>query len=783
MNNKNLKNRLVAGIMSVAMLGTGAISTAASIPAAAADNDYYEALSLSLYMFDANACGTDVNDNVLTWRGNCHTYDGKAAISEAENFDSSVKSIVDPDGDGYVDVSGGYHDAGDHIKFNLTMGFGMSSLAMSEYLNPGVYEKAGARDHLNAILKRNAEYLMKTTFLNSSGEVATICHVVADGNADHSDWRSPEIQTYPRKTYWLTANSNNSAVCGEMASALAGAAYILKDSDSAFASECLKYAKAIYNFGKNHKGNEGGGLSSFYATDAMCNDELALAQAWLWINGEESKPTITPNNGTYSTGDSDYYRYTWDKVWQGYAAMMYKATGDTAFKNELEFEVRNAGGVEAGKYNGDGWGAARYNCGLQMSALAIANGDASSSYATGAKWQMDYILGNNNTGYSFLIGYGDKWPTHIHHRAANPGDSSESVNGDPQKNTAAKYTLYGALVGGVDASGNYDDNSNSYQFTEPALDYNGCFALACAGLANLFGGSDKGAANIVSKASEITYPFTFGSGTSVVTPTEPTTTAEPVSTTTTTERPATTTTSQKTDPVETTTQKQQTVSGEVAATITEKTGTWEETGEPRTYWSVDTTGAKKLIVTMKINTSDTEATGCFNPSNADNWWEPTDWKASNISNGTFTLEYTPKAGESYVDVHVWWPHDAATLVSAVKVVEQAATTTTTSTTKATTTTTTTTTTVAIVTTTEPTTTTPSQTVTMTKPGDANLDGKLDVMDIILVNKTLFGKANMNAQQIANVDFNKDGRPDNNEVLAMMRCIVKLISENEMVNTK
>ena len=44
------------------------------------------------------------------------------------------------------------------------------------------------------------------------------------------------------------------------------------------------------------------------------------------------------------------------------------------------------------------------------------------------------------------------------------------------------YTLYGALVGGPDANGSYDDNTDSYSCTEPALDYNGCFALAAAGL-------------------------------------------------------------------------------------------------------------------------------------------------------------------------------------------------------------------------------------------------------------------------------------------------------------
>ena len=756
-NKKSLKNRLAAGLMSAAMLASaGASAVTTSMTAAAADNDYYEALALSLYFFDANACGSDVDSNALTWRGNCHVEDEKSLLSNASNFDSSFKSLVDPDGDGKVDLGGGYHDAGDHIKFNLTMGFGMSSLAMSEYLNPGIYAKAGCQEHMMAILKRNAEYMMKTTFLNSSGEVATICHVVADGNVDHSMMTPPEEQHYDRATYWLTASQNNSAVCGEMASALAGAAYVWKDSDSAFAKECLKYAKAIYNFGSQHKGNYTGGLSGFYDTDAMCEDELALAQAWLWICGEGSKPTLTPSQGSYN-GVYDYYRYTWDKVWQGYAALMYKATKDNVFKSELEFEVNNAGGVGEGKYNGDGWGAARYNCALQMSALAAADGNASSPLATGSKWQMDYILGGNPLGYSFLIGYGNKWPTHYHHRAANPGDLSN--------NPEAKYTLYGALVGGIDASGNYEDHSDKYQYTEPALDYNGCFALACAGLANLFGGSDKAAANIVSSASEITYPFNFLSeSTVVVTPTE-SETQQTESQQTETEPIQTETQPVQTDPVETQSTSQQ-QSGEVAATVTEKKGTWEEDGSPRTYWGVDTTGAKKVIVTLKITSNDTEASGCFNPSNAKDYWEPTDWKA-NVSNGTVTLEYTPKAGESFVDVHVWWPKNAAELVSAVKVMDAAQTET-----------------QATQTETKPTETQPTQTetqttVTATKLGDANCDGKVDIVDVITANRAIMGKDSLSKQGLVNVDFNGNNKADSEEVLSVLKLIVGLLTESQL----
>lgn len=495
--------RIAAGAAAAAMMAVS-VPAASSTANAAGDKNYYEALALSLYFFDSNACGTGITDGPLTWRSDCHTYDANAAVG---SLDGSLKSIVDPDGDGKVDVSGGFHDAGDHIKFNLTIGFGASSLALSEYLNPGIYEKAGCKDHLIYELRRASDYLMKTTYLDASGEVAAIAHVVADGGTDHSFWTSPEVQTYERPVFWLTASQNNSAVCCEMSAALAGTAYVVKDSDPAYAAECIKYAKALLSFGQKHVGNDTGGLGSFYSTNSQYQDEEALAQAWLWVLGEGDKPTREPNNGDYGGSQYDGYVYCWDKVWQGYACLMYKATnGSEVFKKELENVYSNEGGISETEYKASGWGASRYNCAKQMRAIALANGDKDSSYAKAAKFQMDYILGDNNYNYSFLIGYGDKWPTHIHHRAANPGGEGVTSAQNPE----AKYTNYGLLVGGADNNG-YEDHADRYQYTEGALDYNGCFAIACAGLANLYGGDAAAIKTIESSAPEINADFKFGS--------------------------------------------------------------------------------------------------------------------------------------------------------------------------------------------------------------------------------------------------------------------------------
>lgn len=515
MNKKrfNLKRILAAslGVLTVGAFASSNITSTKFEASASGDINYAEALELSLYFYDANQCGCEVDDNCLTWRGNCHTYDAEASLDSAVNLDSAAKEFVKKanGGSNTVDVSGGYHDAGDHVKFSLTMGFNATSLGWAYYDHPQSFKDTGTEAHLFYILRETCDYFMKTIYLDENDDVVTFCYNVSD-DSDHSYWTSPEEQTYPRKTYWATSSKNNSTVCYEVSSALASTAVALKDSDPEYSKECLKYAEAMYEFGTKYSGNETAGMGSMYGTENAV-DEKAWAGLWLYIadNSRFSMPTDKPTqNGCYNGNEYDCWVYCWNKVWGGYASLMYKLTKDQTFGNEVKYEMNNlVNNMSQAYYPISGWGTSRYNCAWQKYAITYSEVSGDKTYLDYAKKQMDYILGNNPTGYSFLIGYSDKYPVRIHHRAANPG------TGDPAANTESKYTLYGALIGGpTDANGAYVDHANQYQYTEPALDYNACFTLAIAGLYANYGGNTSAAKEVIKNAAEINENFDFGGG-------------------------------------------------------------------------------------------------------------------------------------------------------------------------------------------------------------------------------------------------------------------------------
>lgn len=514
-----IKKSIAAAVSAATLVSCTAASTLNVANVSADDNqNYAEALALSLYFYDANQCGCEVDDNCLTWRGNCHTYDAQAKLSDAQGLSSASKqAIIAQTGDStYVDVSGGYHDAGDHIKFSMTMGFSATSLAWSYFSYPDAYKETGCEAHLMEILREMCDYFMKVTYLDSNDEVICFCYQVANGDTDHNvTWESPEKQTYDRTTYWADSSHPSCDASGQMASALAVSSLAFADKDADYAQECLKYANALEKFTEKYPTATYDGVGSFYASGSQ-NDDVAWSDLWCAIanNGGTLPSSYTAKyesngSGQYN-GEYDCWIYSWDKLWGGYATLLYEMGYKTStYESEIKYELNNSGGVNVGTYNAKGWGSSRYNCALQRYALALAKGDANSSYAKGAKWQMDYILGNNQKSTSFLIGYGDSYPSQLHHRAANPNK------------TGASYVCYGSLVGGpTDSNCTYTDYWDQYQSTEPALDYNGCFALACAGLYELYGGDTTTAAKVIAAAPEIDENHDFGGD--AVTPTEPT---------------------------------------------------------------------------------------------------------------------------------------------------------------------------------------------------------------------------------------------------------------------
>lgn len=89
-------------------------------------------------------------------------------------------------------------------------------------------------------------------------------------------------------------------------------------------------------------------------------------------------------------------------------------------------------------------------------------------------FQVMYILGDNPMKTSYLVGFGDKFPTHVHHRSASiPWDGKWHTceEGENFLNTlnTNPNTITGAMVAGPDKNDMFLDDRSKKWFTEARI--------------------------------------------------------------------------------------------------------------------------------------------------------------------------------------------------------------------------------------------------------------------------------------------------------------------------
>ncbi len=512
--------------MSCAVTATVTAALCLTVPSAnltqyvSAAEDYEnfaKALQYSQYFYDANMCGTEVENNTqFKWRGNCHTYDAQLPL-DTENtnlsadFISKYKSVLDPDGDGCVDVSGGFHDAGDHVEFGMPEAYAGSTLGWGYYEFRDAYEKTGQNTHIETILRYFNDYFMKTIFRDSSGKVIAFCYQVGEGEIDHAYWNAPENDSMKRKGFFLTAEKPQTDYVAATAASLAAGYLNFKDTDKDYADKCLDYAEALYKFAmtntKELSDNEDG-PREFYRSSKW-EDDYCWAGMWLY-KATKNKTYLDEALGVLG---NDYYApptyvHCWNDVWTGAICLIAECNDEdnyvinrymelsgknsyeiTDFWSQIEKQTKNCmsgglGTLSPEKYFFlSQWGSARYNTAAQLAALVYDkynNNGKPSEYSEWAKSQMEYLLGKNTANKAYVVGYNENAVKYPHHRASSGLSKCEDTS-------EQKHVLYGALVGGPDASDKHVDVTADYIYNEVTIDYNAAFVGACAGLYEFFG--------------------------------------------------------------------------------------------------------------------------------------------------------------------------------------------------------------------------------------------------------------------------------------------------------
>lgn len=445
-------------------------SNGTSATAAASSFNYADAFSKSILYFEANWCGPDAGSNRLPWRGACHTNDGA---------------------DVGLDLTGGYHDCGDHVKFGQTQGYSAATLGWAYYEFKDVFKAKGQDGYMLNVLKHFTDY-----FLKSNPNPTTFYYQCGDGTTDHSYWGPPELQTTnvtTRPTLFVANPATpGSDVCGSTAAALALMYLNYLDKDATYAAKCLAAAKNIYNLGKNYLGlSKAGG---FYGPTGYW-DELSWAATWLYLATTNNSymndinTFLSNKNITDSNLYNNHWTLCWDDEWGGVFVKLAQITNRPLFKfvaeENLDYWMNSLPRTPAGLCYLNSWGNLRYVAAESMLSLIYYKYTTNQVYLDFAKSQIDYMMGNNPHNYSYIVGYGTDYPKFPHHRASSGRFELPPAN--ETKKDPQKHLLYGALPGGPDISDNYSDDVETYVYTEVGIDYNAGLVGALAGLTKAYG--------------------------------------------------------------------------------------------------------------------------------------------------------------------------------------------------------------------------------------------------------------------------------------------------------
>ncbi|XP_062092150.1 endoglucanase 8-like [Humulus lupulus] len=466
--------------------------------------DYGDALSKSILFFEGQRSGKLPSSQRMTWRKDSALQDG---------FDIGV------------DLVGGYYDAGDNVKFNFPMAFSTTMLAWS-VIEFGKSMGADLPHALDAI-RWGTDYLLKATSVPGFVFVQ-----VGDPYGDHMCWERPEDMDTPRTPFAVSKQFPGSEVSAEIAAALAASSMAFRSSDRGYAARLLNRARTVFDFADKNRGSYndtlGHWVCPFYCDFSGYQDELVWGAAWLFKATKEPyywnyvTTSIHTLNSIVEHRDIDGVIYTdgysfaefgWDTKTAGINVLMSKFLVSNASASSTPFitdadnficSVLPESPTKSVSYSPGGLLFKRGGSNLQhataLSFLLVAysrylnqakrvvhcgnNIVASPSRLIQvARSQVDYILGNNPTKMSYMVGYGAKFPQRIHHRGSSlpsidnwkahidcHGGTTYFLSNSPNPNV-----LVGAIVGGPDFSDSYSDSRSDFVHSEPTTYINAPF--------------------------------------------------------------------------------------------------------------------------------------------------------------------------------------------------------------------------------------------------------------------------------------------------------------------
>lgn len=412
--------------------------------------------------------GTEVDSSLLA-RMPAHLEDAHASVYRTPAYKGEVLSgALRPAGGAPVNVSGGWADAGDYLKFVETASFVEDLLLYTLRQHPTALGAAEPQ------LMAEARYGLSWLGRMWSQQTGTLLYQVGIGSGngriegDHDvRWRLPQhdgtLKVTPgRGAYYVRyrpvfadgagGRPISPNLAGRMAAAFGLCAQLFKDSDRTYAHQCLLWGQTIFDRADTHPRSLVTTTPRDYYPEQEWQDDMELGAAelfratatttdlaglphpdplhWFGLADHWAQEYMTsPLAGTdtlnlYDVGALAHLELTEDRSYapaKAVAAMQTKrATALEDLHDQLaaaqRFAARDPFGIGYHYSDND---TVAHLLGLFIEGHIYDQIAGNHLYEGFAQRQLDAVLGRNPWGASFVVGAGSRFPKCLHHQVAN----------------------------------------------------------------------------------------------------------------------------------------------------------------------------------------------------------------------------------------------------------------------------------------------------------------------------------------------------------------------------
>jgi hypothetical protein len=313
-----------------------------------------------------------------------------------------------------VDATGGWHDAGDYIKFLSTAAYTTYMLIFSYEFDKSKFgfdnDKNGVPDVLEEA-KIGLDWMLRCNY--SKYKLITQVQDLRDHDVG---WRMPGKDTLRYNRPGYVGMGKNQIGLFSAVMAMAGRVWKKEFAKTDFADKCLSAAEDLYSI-RNSVPDDDSSESGAYQDDKYLG-KLALGAAELYKTTGNKKYLQDAVSYADSAG-SDYW-WSWGNInsLADYRVAQFVPRFANYIINNLQQFEQNSAKSVFGLGLPYTWGTTNSLLGVSLQAILYKDLTGINAFDTLAEAQRDFVLGRNPGGLSFIYGLGKLFPRHFHSQVA-----------------------------------------------------------------------------------------------------------------------------------------------------------------------------------------------------------------------------------------------------------------------------------------------------------------------------------------------------------------------------